>query len=70
MPASLPTHQSLFLDLLYTLYMGFPGGAGGKELACQCRLKSDSIPGEDDLEKGMATHSRESHGQRSLAGYS
>ena len=33
-----------------------------------------SLGGEDPLEEGMATHSvflpRESHGQRSLAGYS
>ena len=57
--------------------MGFPGGASGKELACQCRrLKSDSIP-----RVGKMTWRRawqpipeflpgESHGQRSLAGYS
>ena len=39
--------------------MGFPGGAIGKELACQCkshkRCGFDSWR-EDSLEKGMATH--------------
>ena len=29
-----------------------------------------SLGQEDPLEKGMATHSREFHGQRSLTGYS
>jgi len=40
--------------------LGFPGGASGKELACQCRRQrnGDSIPGlEDPLEKVIATHS-------------
>ena len=36
--------------------MGFPGGASGKEPACQCR-RHPSLGGEDPLEKGMATHS-------------
>ena len=35
--------------------MGFPGGASGKEPACQCR-RHPSLGGEDPLEKGMATH--------------
>ena len=40
--------------------MGFPGGALGKEPACQCRRHKSrgSIPGSGDpLEEGMATHS-------------
>ena len=39
---------------------GFPGGAGGKELACGCRRynRLGSLGGEDPLEKCMATHSR------------
>ena len=43
--------------------MGFSGGAGGKEPACQCRrpkMPETRIrcPGrEDSLEKDMATHS-------------
>ena len=36
--------------------MGFPGGASGKESACQCR-RHPSLGGQDPLEKGMATHS-------------
>ena len=59
----------------------FPGGASGKEPACQCkrhkRLELGFSPWgrEDPLEEGMATHSsilflENPHGQRSLAGYS
>ena len=44
-----------------------------KESACNTGDPS-SIPGEDPLEKGMATHSSipawRIHGERSLAGYS
>ena len=37
---------------IYTiLHMDFPGGASGKEPACQCRTW------EGPLEEGMATHS-------------
>ena len=50
------------------LHLGFPGGASGKEPACQCRtLKQHG--GEDTLKEGVATHSilpGESYGQRSL----
>ena len=39
----------------------FPGGAGGKELACQCRRLKEtqvqSLGQEDPLEEDMATHS-------------
>ena len=41
-------------------YLGFPGGASGKELACQCRrheMQVRSLGQEDPLEEGMATHS-------------
>ena len=56
---------------------GFPGDASGKELAGDVR-DTGSIPGSGRspgaLEECMATHSSslpvESHGQRSLAGYS
>ena len=48
--------------------MDFPGGAGGKEPACQCRRHETQVQplGQQDpvLLPG------ESHGQRSLAGYS
>ena len=38
--------------------MGFPGGASGKETACQCRRCGLDIWGwEDPLEEGTATHS-------------
>ena len=40
--------------------MGFPGGASGKESACQCRrheMQVRSLGQEDPLEEGMATHS-------------
>ena len=41
---------------------GFPGGANGKEPACQCRrcqrdMQVQSLGREDSLEEGMATHS-------------
>ena len=49
-------------------------GSDGKESACQCRTPVRSLGREDPLEEGLATHSTvlpgESHGQRSLAGYS
>ena len=42
-------------------FWGFPGGASGKEPACQyrrCKRRGfDSLDQEDSLEKGMATHS-------------
>ena len=40
--------------------LGFPGGANGKESACQCRKHKRQVPSqgwEDPLEEGMATHS-------------
>ena len=40
--------------------LGFPGGARGKELACQSRRQETwvrSLGWEDPLEKDMATHS-------------
>ena len=59
-------------------HLGFPGGASGKEPACQCRLDIRdvvrSLGQEDPLEEGMQpTPVRlpgESHRHRSLAGYS
>ena len=42
--------------------LGFPGGANGKEPACQCRRHKEmwvgSWVGEDPLEEGLATDSR------------
>ena len=40
--------------------LGFPGGARGKEPACQCRryeMQVRSLGQEDPQEEGMATHS-------------
>ena len=40
--------------------MGFPGGASGKESACQCRRHEmwvQFLGQEDPLEEEMATHS-------------
>ena len=38
---------------------GFPGGAIGKEPACQCKKEMgvQSLGWKDTLEEGMATHS-------------
>ena len=59
-----------------TQYMGFPGGSEVKNLpAVQVMQETrvQSLGQEEPLEEGMATHSsilpRESHGQRSQAGY-
>ena len=40
-------------------YWGFPAGASGKELACQCRRRErcGSLSRDDPLEEGVATHS-------------
>ena len=57
---------------------GFPGGASGKESACQCgRCKRHEfnhwvrkIPWRRAWQPTPVFLPRESHGQRSLAGYS
>ena len=50
--------------------MGLTWQLSGKEPACQMRVQS--LSWEDPLEEEMATHSSifESHGQKSLVGYS
>ena len=60
--------------MLILVYMGFPGGAEVKASACNVG-DLGLIPGSGrSVEKEMATHSsilpRESHGRRSLVGYS
>ena len=58
--------------------MGFPGGTSGKESTCQCRrhkrLRFDSwvgkIPWRRKWQPTPVFLPGESHGQRSLAGYS
>ena len=37
--------------------LGFPGGSGGKEYACNARDLDSPWVGKIPLEKGMATHS-------------
>ena len=68
--------MALFLEVL--LPCGFPGGASGKEPACQCRRHESvgSIPGSGRSLGGRNGNPLqyslpgESHGQRSLVGYS
>ena len=53
--------------------MGFPGGSDGKESAFNVGDSGLTLGGEVPLEKGMATTvflPGESHGQKSLSGYS
>ena len=54
--------------------MGFPGGSEVKAFACNAETWVKSLGREDPLEKEMATHPvflpGESHGGRSLVGYS
>ena len=47
------------LCLISIILFGFPGGASGKEFACQCSRQKQvrSLDHEDPLEEGMATHS-------------
>ena len=55
---------------------GFPGSASGKEPACQCKRHENWVRslGGRSLEEGMAPSPiflpGESHGQKSLRGYS
>ena len=56
---------------LVKLGAGFPGGSGVKNLAANTGDMGLVLGGEDPLEEDMATYlPGESHGQRSLAGYS
>ena len=64
---------ALYIMLLCTS-KGFPGGASGKEPPAMQEMQVRSLGLKDPPEKETATHSSilpgESHGQRSLAGYS
>ena len=63
---------------LVELLSGFPGGASGKELACHCRRckrhrfdpRVKTIPWRRALQPTPIFLPGESHGQRSLVGYS
>ena len=69
--------QALFIYLLFNIYLfiwGFPGGSVVKNLPAMQEMQVQSLGLEDPPKKEMATHSSilpgESHGQRSLVGYS
>ena len=68
-----------FVNFFYwsLVALGFPGSASGKQPACQCRRHEtwlQSLGWEDPLEQGIEPTPvflpGESHGQRSLVGYS
>ena len=70
---------SLTVITNYCLYSyGFPGGASGKEPACQCRRRKrhgfepwlGKIPWRREWQLTAEFLLRESHGQRSLVRYS
>ena len=78
-----PQPRSLFLFKIYQVevyiyLMGFPGGASGKEAACQCRRHKRhgfnpwvrKIPWRRAWQPTPVFLPGESHGQRSLVGYS
>ena len=72
------TDYKVILEIIYLIRWGFPGGASGKEPACQCRRQraAGSISGLGRPPGGRAQQPTlvflpgESHGQRSLVGYS
>ena len=54
-------------------HRGFPGGSAVKNLPAMQKTQVQSLGWKNPLEEGMETlqyFCRESHGQRSLAGYS
>jgi len=61
----------------YDPVWGFPGGAGGKESACQCRRHKrcgfdpwvGKVPSRRAWQPTLVFLPGESHAQRSLAGY-
>ena len=69
---------ALYLCILRTVFLGFPGGAFGKESTCQCKRHRDSglIPGVGKIPWKRTWHPTpvflpgKFHGQRSLVGYS
>ena len=69
-----PKASPASMDLLKSNHLGLPRWPNGKEFACQSRRCMFYPWGwEDPLEEEMATPvflPGESHGQRSLAGYS
>ena len=67
----------IFISPLLSSYLGFPGGASGTEPTCQCRRLRcrfipwvRKIPGRRKWQSTLVLFPGESHGQRSLVGYS
>ena len=74
LPAML-VFQTRALDLSTTDMWGFPGGLSGKESACQCRRRNfdpwvRKIPWRKKCQPPPVFLPGESHGGRSLVGYS
>ena len=71
-----PSYAFFFFKLIKKSSEGLPGGVSGKESACLCGSEEMRVPSvchEDPLEEDLPTPvflPGESHGQRSLAGYS
>ena len=73
-----PKDHFLFKIFIYLAVLGFPGGASGKEPICQCRghrrcsfdLWVGKIPWKRERQPTPIFLPGESHGQRSLVGYS
>ena len=72
------TDYEVILEIIYLIRLGFPGGASGKEPACQCRRHKrcrfnpwvGKIPWRRARQLTPVFLPGESHGQRSLADYS
>ena len=71
-------HTITYYSIDYAFILGFPGGASDKESICQCRRRKRhefhpqvrKIPWRKAWQPTPAFLPRESHGQRSLVGYS
>jgi len=72
------TDYKVILEIIYLIRLGFPGGTSGKEPACQCRRRKrcrsnpwvGKIPWRRAWQPTLVFLPGESHGQRSLVGYS
>ena len=73
------TSHTLLIPLVnHCLFLGFPGGASGKESACQCRRCKrywfdpwmKKIPWRRKCQPTPVSLPGKFHGQRSLVGYS
>ena len=72
------TCNTVLLTVVTMLYVGFPGGSSGKLPACRCRRRKRSgfypwvgkIPWRRAWQPTPVFLPEESHGQKSLVGYS